>query len=832
MKFTVHPFTIERIKQKDTGFLNSDDLVERAQTLFKAETDLSNEGLRLADAVSERYRTRDSVKKKLVRKLKKIDFSFDYAAQVFVPEIEPTLRTFQDHVCEVAEQRQRLAEDLKKSYWSDRAELVKLYRTNEALFRSVPMINPEICPRLESYLTEKVDDKKTRKLELVLTRLATHATTKTSPLAFLNEVDILGTNQSRPVRQKYPLITVNHVMLLAYFEAFLLQDHILPLVPLQYNKNYYKDDESIHIFSLTSDPNNKKVYRSRDQYLKIPLNKEVLAMEREQRDVWSVQNLCELFKLSREQACALCRRLIEVGLLRITSLFHDGMDAVCELLDALDSYSEHLTETDRENCRRLEAIHRLLAVINRQYDEAVHEQIIDLFTALLRSMDLQGFEPRSFLYIDHLNLTSRVHPIDEKTEKAIETLVQMHPVFDINTKIRQEFLHVLKKGEHEIDIPCAQDDLFATVGNTSLKFNAYWAKPNEPLDCDAPVNQALETIRMKMIDDLLTSEAEIRDGVPQITIPEAAMQDYLSAIPECVRHLSAAYSFFYQSGGDGVVINKIYPGYLSFYHRFLRYTDAAERYGETIREIYDEKEASVAEIYESMGFNANVYDPIFNTRIKFDISLDDKIDEKYRTVRLFDDLRLVSRDNEFFLKDSEGTYYKPVISTSLIRILYPGKLAFFSSLFSNISLITDLGVIFFRDVSEKEVTSSPRITYNNLVLERAQWYVPCQRFESLKACQNDEQMWLEMVRLFTEWGLPSRFFFRSRHTHSKGSKLVSFAREFGKPQYCDLNNQLLFKVLLNAVRTSQALLLSEVYPEAIDAPEFLTEWTYRKECAE
>lgn len=117
---------------------------------------------------------------------------------------------------------------------------------------------------------------------------------------------------------------------------------------------------------------------------------------------------------------------------------------------------------------------------------------------------------------------------------------------------------------------------------------------------------------------------------------------------------------------DDVVINKIYPGYMSFYNRFLRYTDIIEKYRDEIKDFYKVEGENIAEIYETFGFNANSYYPIFDDRLEFDLTRNHAIDENYKEVINIYDTNLVYHDNEFLLQ-KDGTDYKPVICTSLMK---------------------------------------------------------------------------------------------------------------------------------------------------------------------
>ena len=152
----------------------------------------------------------------------------------------------------------------------------------------------------------------------------------------------------------------------------------------------------------------------------------------------------------------------------------------------------------------------------------------------------------------------------------------------------------------------------------------------------------------------------------EVVISEEFIDSLINQIPSELKKKKAAYSIFYEMDCDDVVINKIYPGYMSFYNRFLRYTDIIEKYRDEIKDFYKVEGENIAEIYETFGFNANSYYPIFDDRLEFDLTRNHAIDENYKEVINIYDTNLVYHDNEFLLQ-KDGTDYKPVIEGIISR---------------------------------------------------------------------------------------------------------------------------------------------------------------------
>ena len=180
-------------------------------------------------------------------------------------------------------------------------------------------------------------------------------------------------------------------------------------------------------------------------------------------------------------------------------------------------------------------------------------------------------------------------------------------------------------------------------------------------------------------------------------------------------------------------------------------------------------------------------------------------------------------DDGFSIQDEEGRKYKPIVSTSLMRPLYPGKITFYSTLFSNINHFSDLACVYFTNIEEKKIYQSPRIVYKNLILERGRWLVPAGMMPVIHK-ESDTEVFEMLYDFLKEKELPLRFFFQVRKKEYNEDSVKMISMEFDKPQYFDLENMLLIKVLLNALKSAEWILISEVIPDKLSEPEYLTEF--------
>ncbi len=178
-------------------------------------------------------------------------------------------------------------------------------------------------------------------------------------------------------------------------------------------------------------------------------------------------------------------------------------------------------------------------------------------------------------------------------------------------------------------------------------------------------------------------------------------------------------------------------------------------------------------------------------------------------------------DGDFVLQYDEKKY-KPVISSSLIRALYPGKFAFITSIFSNISFINDLSLFWINQRKDQLAIRSPQMKFKDIVLERGHLYCKAEYFKN-DSNNTEEHLYLSIREKLGSHGIGSSFFIQSRKKQFVTDQVNSISFEFNKPQYIDLNNVLLYKLFLNTVKTNEDLLISEILPENISASEYMKE---------
>lgn len=829
MKLQIHPFTIERRKLDDKHFTNSGNKVTLERAFLSKKKFLITEGNTLANIIGNLMHERSSKKKKLIKKLRNIDLSFNYLSYPVCDELKQKMKDFQAVINRSKELKKDLDTELSKDSKYRQEQLKSLYEVNGPIYRTIQIINPSIYYKLDKYLQKYEDTKENRKLELVLTRTASHAVTKTSPIGFLNEIHFLGNGKIRSINKKNMTISVNNVFLLYLFEKVLQQDNILSSIALKKNENFYIEKGYIYLFCLTNDITNKKVFKAKDRYIKVKANPLFLYILKSKKSLWNLEDIKRISGLDSKGTLEIIRKMLNYGFLSFNDYFSDGLNSIDQFINSLMPFKKRWNPWVKEIIRQLKQIKTYLDEINACYSLNLHKKIIDLFQYLNKYSEIPTFDPKSFIYIDNVFFDNKVFNLPNKFNSALEDIIKLHSIFDINTKIQQQLIFELRKREQHFEVETKTPWLFNLVGNINLGFQSYWNNPNGIIKGKSTIVNELENLKSEFIEYILNSRKTYKKRIPIVNIERSFVNILYNKIPEYLREKEASYSFFYQIEKGYMIINKIYPGYQSFYNRFFRYTDIPEKYKNEINKYYQSNRAEIVDIYETMGFNANAYDPILNGRLIFDVTLDKQKSKEYKDTYNFYDLSLVENRGELFLETKDKKTIKPVISTSLIRVLYPGKIAFYSSLFSNISLLSDLSCIFFKNIDDDEIITAPRIVYMNVVLSRSMKLISLKRIKGSLKNKTFCEAFEVICRFLDDNEIPTKFFFQGRKEEFKSKSISNIGQEFFKPQYFDIENSLLLKLLLSTIRTTDYLLISELYPLNLSASEYMTEWNYKSE---
>lgn len=346
----------------------------------------------------------------------------------------------------------------------------------------------------------------------------------------------------------------------------------------------------------------------------------------------------------------------------------------------------------------------------------------------------------------------------EVLSSSITELLSVYKIFDVNELIKNEFINNIEKYMVDNKIPFNHPNILNELTSANLKYAEFWTNP-----WFTPKNMCIKNKEILNIRDNFKKEfMMLNQHKDSIDIEEVIADLKINILNDKFNSRyspNGFFSVFFQKDKNKTIINNIYPGYGSFYIRFLRYTNIQEKYRKEINEFYYDDKCKYAEINETLGFNANVSNEVYLPyRLIDDISRSVDHKQNYEKIIQSNNCMLVYKENELFL-EFENEYIKPVINSSLIRALYPGKLAFVSSIFTNINFITNLLVLKIN--YDKDINILPRVTYKDLVLNRKKHFVKNNVFKDL---QNKE--WFERYISIRNWieenNIGNEFYIRVR----------------------------------------------------------------------
>lgn len=742
-KMKIHPLTVCREKLQNNDFITTNyrKKAEMLEDIIAEEEELRNFAAEIYFEISNKILVRNSKRRKVLDCLKKLNLEYNYTSYVTdFDEINTMLEQFENRCQQLLGKKNDFSDAIENDYLNSRNILRNSIMDDTDIYNSISTVNPRIYEKMKWYLEGELrNNTETRKLELVLARIVSHAFTKTSPMGWLNKVGIIGTMNPIRYELKKNNISLNFVLLFQMYDRIILRDEYIEDVKFKLNKNFYIVDSEINIFGQRDNAQNHKLFKSRDCNVKVKNNPYFAPiLNQADKNDWYFKDILELLELDKEQTGVFIRKLVEIGLFRIDSYFSDEGDVLQHFVDKLGEITKE--KDDLASCVRGDfvEIQKLVKEINQEYSLDLEKRIIEIEKSACEKCGLDaGFKSREFIYKDNIVVKDKVHNLPESAQYSISKLMQLYTIFDVNTRIQQEVKMELERKMKTDSIPINNPYIFQLVANVNMKYSNFWIDPWKQITSESEIIKKLDELRTSFINELLKSAEK-----NEVVISEEFIDSLINQIPSELKKKKAAYSIFYEMDCDDVVINKIYPGYMSFYNRFLRYTDIIEKYRDEIKDFYKVEGENIAEIYETFGFNANSYYPIFDDRLEFDLTRNHAIDENYKEVINIYDTNLVYHDNEFLLQ-KDGTDYKPVICTSLMRVLYPGIITFYSSLFSNISHVSDASAIFFNQLSVDRVNVSPRIKMLNIILERQHWII---NTDLIKLNQNDN------VSQFTQIG--------------------------------------------------------------------------------
>jgi hypothetical protein len=702
----------------------------------------------------------------------------------------------------------------------NREELKHFLRGNKEIRNMLHVLNRNLYQNTKRYLKSEFDSqkKKLRKVEIPLTKIITRATTKTSPNFHFNSVTFNSTEiPDFNYLTKPNQVTPNYVFFHSVLEHILLSNKYISFTKFKLNSRITKDHEDVlYIFKNESD--NYKIFKSKDVLYKTRNNQIIELLHNNSTLLFDIRFFCDKLDITHERATALIKKLFDIGVLDIEKQLTDRIDIFSEFSEIISDIVVESKEDMLELLSLTESLSNNFKIINEQFSIEIYDEIIELYHKISELLGIEAPDDQLLIYGDKVEIIEENPSSNEELSTNIVNLLSVFPIFDINEKIKNEFAFEIRKYMENDVIEMNHPGIMKVLTDVNLKYGRYWADPWVHFESESQDNQLLFQLMNSFVDYLernfhQTHELDLTEQVNwlsgQLEKNQIKREGY--------------YSIFYQHDENNrTIINKIYPGYGSFYQRFLRYTNILENYGDEIRRFYTNGNYEIAELHETLAFNANVVDePYYKTKYMDGLSKNEGQKDIYQR-HVYEENSELHYNNGNFILVSNDVKYKPVISSSLIRALYPGKFAFVTSIFSNISFMNDLSLLWLNKRKPGEAVLTPRMRYEDIILERKHLF--CETSYLLKDSENtEENLYLSLRGKIRDVGMGSRFYVQTRKKSFDSMVVKSISFEFNKPQYIDFNNILLYKLFLNILNTNHEILISEELPEALNTNEYMRE---------
>lgn len=198
----IHPLTVCREKLQNNDFITTNyrKKAEMLEDIIAEEEELRNFAAEIYFEISNKILVRNSKRRKVLDCLKKLNLEYNYTSYVTdFDEINTMLEQFENRCQQLLGKKNDFSDAIENDYLNSRNILRNSIMDDTDIYNSISTVNPRIYEKMKWYLEGELrNNTETRKLELVLARIVSHAFTKTSPMGWLNKVGIIGT--MNPIR--------------------------------------------------------------------------------------------------------------------------------------------------------------------------------------------------------------------------------------------------------------------------------------------------------------------------------------------------------------------------------------------------------------------------------------------------------------------------------------------------------------------------------------------------------------------------------------------------------------------------------------------------------
>lgn len=752
----------------------------------------------------------------------------------------------------------------EEAYQENRRILQDFFQRDTLVSKALPLISADFHHSLGKYLTIPAHEHKTkqRKLDHQLARLLTRATKKTSPFSTLTSVDLGKVGFESAINSLKPLETplrntpnkphekepIAHAAALNHFVYRKVFDSILnlPFVreQLSYRLASYQTYPEYYYFLTQRDPNKGKVYKSIDHNMTIKKNA-IMA------------NFIDWIGQSTRTHSDLLKYLETLVTKEKATYFLEGILIKSQMLVPITTLSEfvpciHTTfvqkvrdlQDNQEGVlaaiiEHFQVCHNLTQAFGQvegpkryQLISAVKAEMaaINILVGVDVNLDMLIYEDTFFPTTESTLINTTVSDQELETLSKLQhftaILDQSYPIYALFSK---QFYEIY--GEDKI----AADnlDVYHIYSQTGGKHVSLW---KDGLAALTPSGHEVIDQIMGLKAEFVTAIETAKQSGQDIVAFDAILDCLIERIPTIVHQSNTSYSttFFYQQAAEGMVLNKVYSGFQSFFSRF--YKDYAWVYEQTDYQQYCNQVFDVdnkIEVLEAFGFNANVHIPFASKRLMlpFSESLNGQTgatDELYIHNCHF---KYDAATQMVKLFGPQGQEISPFFAGSLVYVLMPSLLKGLLGMNRNTRFdVSQLKLLKTKlksaDVQEDTAVVNqenqlrgcfiedkiPRITYGSMTLIRRHWLIRNIQSETLLS---DSERYAEIISLFLAEGVPTQFFMK-KYTGDTAIDYVNMGRTDLKPQFIDLASPLLFREFMSDWEPGTLVSIEEVYPNNQD----------------
>ena len=723
--------------------------------------------------------------------------------------------------------KEAIREEVWETDYIEAVDLVRATMLDETFFYdAIKHIGFTMYDKLHKYCELPAAEHRStqKKGNIPFIKLITRSALKPSPFASFVSVKPMIVNSAKTCmrfssKSSYESrLYLNEVILLRIYSAMLTMPEITKLSVFALNDKVFEGSGYYDIAYEKDNLNNNKVFNTKATFSRVPFTEKI----RKLYELLRVNGKADFSAIrktigySEESTVLFIQKAIEVGLIyNACMVYSNSRDTFSDIINSIDTFfydSEAAIKTKQLLLRIYNLIERYNVTIK---DIKLR---IDSFSEITKTVgELYHFvgisePPANVVYEDLVDTQIGRTTVSEEMQKDLAKLCRLSNVFDINYRIQLYFGECFKQRFGFEEVPFDNARLMMLLTKCNQQFGDMWVH-----EWDTGVSRGLcEAIdRLDDMKDKFHNYLIDHKDDEYIEISDEFLDSLFGSISDISGSRRFSNDIFYQQCKDGrIVINNLYPGYMTFFGRHIDYFNDHEfnvLKDEYIRAVTDKE--NVTEIYEVYGFNANRHTPIFDSVIAFDND-----DEKYGRLGF----REIIKKSDITLKYNSETrtvdfyaggrkrHFKEI--GSLVTFLMKGEHSFLHNLCTNVFTYPQMFKAF--EPVHGAITRIPEIFYKNIILSRRSYIFNTGIIPGYDKTKSETENYFNLRKWFSSNGIPMQFFIK-RYLDSPESIDVSEDKtdySVNKPQFIDLDNIILYHLFEKIISSGIACIISECQP--------------------